>query len=47
MHRSDEALRIENRFVLEHEVNGAGQLDGYDGVGLELIAIHLCFESLR
>jgi hypothetical protein len=40
LHRSDQAFRVENRFVLEHEVHGAGQFDRDDGVGLELVAIH-------
>ena len=36
----DEAFGIEGGFVLEHEIDGACQLDGQHGVGLELIATH-------
>ena len=34
----DEPFGIEDGFGLEHEIDGAGQLDGQDGVGLELVA---------
>jgi hypothetical protein len=43
--RRDEAFRIEDGFGLEHEIDGAGQLDGEHGVGLELI-IQPGFEPL-
>ena len=43
--RRDEAFRIEDGFGLEHEIDGAGQLDGQHGVGLELI-IQPGFEPL-
>ena len=33
--------------AFEHEIDGAGQLDGQDGVGLELVAAHFGFEPLR
>ena len=32
--------------VAEHEIDGAGQLDGQDGVGLELVAVHSGFQPL-
>jgi hypothetical protein len=47
LQRSDQALRVENRLVLEHEVDGASQFDGHDGVGLELVAVHLGLQPLR
>ena len=33
--------------VAQHEIDGACQLDGQHGVGLEFIAVHPCFETLR
>ena len=44
--RGDQAVRIKNGFVFEHEIDGARQFDGHDGVGLEFVAVHLGLESL-
>ena len=41
----DEAFGVEDGFLFEHEIDGAGQLDGQHGVGLELI-VEPRFESL-
>ena len=38
---------VEGGLVLEHEIDGAGQLDGQHGVGLELVAVQPRFEPLR
>ena len=43
--RGHHAFGIEDRVVAEHEIDGAGQLDGQDGVGLELVA-QPCFQPL-
>jgi hypothetical protein len=45
--RGDQPIRIEHGLVLEHEIDAAGQLDRQHGVGLELVAPHLRFQSLR
>jgi len=37
---------VKDRFVLEHEIDGPGDLDGQHGVGLEFITVHPCFQSL-
>ena len=39
-------LWIEHGFIPEHEENGAGQLDGQDGVGFELVAVHVSLQAL-
>ena len=44
--RRHQAFGIEDGFVFEHEIDGAGQLDGQHGVGLELVAVHPRFEPL-
>jgi len=31
----------------EHEIDGAGQLDGQDGVGFELVAAHPRFRAVE
>jgi len=41
-----QSLRVEHRMAFEHEIDGAGQLDGQDGVGLELVAVHPRFQPL-
>lgn len=41
-----EAVRVEDGLVLEHKVGGAGQFDGQDGVGLELVAVHFGLQAL-
>ena len=41
----NEPFGIEDGFGLEHEIDGAGQLDGQHGVGLELVA-QARFEAL-
>ena len=33
--RRDEPFGVEDGFLFEHEIDGAGQLDGEHGVGLE------------
>ena len=38
--RGDQALGVKDGFVFEHVIDGAGQLDGQDGVGLELVTVH-------
>ena len=43
--RRDEASGIKDGFGFEHEIDGAGQFDGQDGVGFEFIA-QACFEAL-
>ena len=43
--RRDEAFGIEDGFGLEHEIDGAGQLDGQHGIRLELV-VEPRFESL-
>ena len=43
----DQPLGIEDGLVFEHEIDGAGELDGQHGVGLELVAAHPRFEALR
>jgi len=35
-------VHIEGGFVFEHEIDGAGQLDGQHRIGLKLVAIHPC-----
>ncbi len=47
MHGSDQALGVKNGFVLEHEIDGARQLDGQDRVGFEFVAAHLRLQALR
>jgi hypothetical protein len=42
----DEAIGIEDRLVLEHEIDGPGQFDGHHGVGFEFVAVHAGFELL-
>jgi hypothetical protein len=42
-----QAFGVKDRFVFEHEIDGAGQFDGDDGVGLELVAAQARFQSLR
>ena len=37
---------IEDGVAFEHEIDGAGQLDGQDGVGLEFIPVHPGFQPL-
>ena len=39
-------MGIEDGFVLEHEIDGPGQLDGHDGVGFELVAAVFGFKAL-
>ena len=43
--RRDEAFGVEDGFLFEHKIDGAGQFDGQHGVGLELI-IQPGFEPL-
>ena len=43
----NEAIGIKDGFAFEHEIDGAGQLDGDDGVGLEFISTHARFKFLR
>jgi hypothetical protein len=42
----DQAIGIEYDLVLEHEVDGPGQLDGHHGVGFEFVAVHAGFQLL-
>ena len=42
----DEPFGIEDGFGFEHEIDGAGQFDGQDGVGLELV-VQPRLEALR
>jgi hypothetical protein len=35
----DQLLGVKHGFGLEHEIDGAGQLDGQHGVGLEFVAV--------
>ena len=42
----DEALGIKDSVVFEHVINGAGEFDGQNGVGLEFIAAHAGFKPL-
>lgn len=42
--RSDQALGIEDGFGFKHKIDGAGDFDGQDGVGLELT--HAGFQAL-
>ena len=44
--RGRQPLGIKHRVVLEHVIDRAGQLDGQDGVGLEMVAVHPRFQSL-
>ena len=44
--RGNQSLGIEHGFVLEHVIDAAGQFDGQNGVGLELVAVHAGFEAL-
>ncbi len=44
--RADQPLGVEDGFVVEHEVNGAGQFDGDYGIGFEFVAAHLVFQPL-
>jgi hypothetical protein len=41
-----QAFGIEHSFVFEHEINGASQFDGDDGIGFELVASHFGFQAL-
>lgn len=43
----DEALGVKDGFAFEHEINGARELNGDDGVGLEFIPTHARFKFLR
>ena len=45
-HGANEAFGIENRFVLEHEVDGAREFDREDGIRLELVALEARLEPL-
>ena len=45
-HGANEAFRIEDRFVLEHEVNCAREFDRQDGIRLELVALEARLEAL-
>jgi len=38
--------RVEDGSVIEHEEGGAGQSNGNDGVGLELVAVHAGLQAL-
>ena len=44
--RRHQSLGVEHRVAAEHEIDGPGQLDGQDGVGLEFIAVHPGFQPL-
>ena len=41
-----QAVRVKDGFVLEHKIGGASRLDGDHGVGFELVAAELGFQSL-
>ena len=46
-HRSDQAFGVEDAARAQHVIDGARQFDGQHGVGLEFVALHLRFQSLR
>src|SRR4029434_1417769 len=45
-HGANEAFGVENTLVLDHEVNGACELDCKAGLGLDLVAIDPRLEPL-
>ena len=38
--RAHQSFGVKHGFVLEHEIDGAGQFDGQDGVGFEFVVVH-------
>ena len=44
--RGHQSVGLEDGVAAQHEIDGAGQLDGQDGVGLEFVAVHLRFQAL-
>ena len=44
--RRHQPFGVEDGVGFEHEIDGAGQLDGQHGVGLEFVAAHPRFEAL-
>ena len=45
-HHGRQSLRVKHGFVFEHEIDGAGQLDGQDRIGFEFVAAHQDLEAL-